>query len=456
VPHAEHFLERLDRVPRSLTDFALELYRDPGRVRWIVHCAHLPESEKRVALALGPHGEGPYLVVTRDGHFVTALGAEMTPNDLPVLSRAQVDIFSNRALDARSRFELARDIVPPGMEPADVLNLLETRAWAITREELTALSAWSPLFAGRFLSDLYGGLDELDSVRRNYLTRHDKEYRNDPDVRSALFNVWNTTFAIGTRLVLAAMGDLTVTETKGRDWQLPVGPTFPATAERILAVTMRGAWAAARMGRPFIPAYKRILSTPVDPKARIDAAIAMSAIGLRHARYRDDARRYIGALVDTPGARDRPLAEFVVAACHRVLDDPEGATRDAIAHGAALLVLHGDLLPEGSPYKYAQAADVPRDIALLVGANGLQESFDEVTFDLLPWVAGLASAEELYYPRDMARALNIEWTPDLIEQVYARHLGAKHEPVVSRASRVGRNEPCSCGSGKKFKKCCGR
>lgn len=30
-----------------------------------------------------------------------------------------------------------------------------------------------------------------------------------------------------------------------------------------------------------------------------------------------------------------------------------------------------------------------------------------------------------------------------------------HGQIVSAAVRVGRNEPCSCGSGKKFKKCCG-
>lgn len=29
------------------------------------------------------------------------------------------------------------------------------------------------------------------------------------------------------------------------------------------------------------------------------------------------------------------------------------------------------------------------------------------------------------------------------------------EPIVSREPRVGRNDPCPCGSGKKFKKCCG-
>jgi len=29
-------------------------------------------------------------------------------------------------------------------------------------------------------------------------------------------------------------------------------------------------------------------------------------------------------------------------------------------------------------------------------------------------------------------------------------------PVVRDAPKVGRNDPCACGSGKKFKKCCGK
>ncbi len=30
------------------------------------------------------------------------------------------------------------------------------------------------------------------------------------------------------------------------------------------------------------------------------------------------------------------------------------------------------------------------------------------------------------------------------------------QPVVRETPKVGRNEPCPCGSGKKFKKCCGK
>ena len=30
------------------------------------------------------------------------------------------------------------------------------------------------------------------------------------------------------------------------------------------------------------------------------------------------------------------------------------------------------------------------------------------------------------------------------------------EPIKRETPKVGRNDPCPCGSGKKYKKCCGR
>jgi len=33
--------------------------------------------------------------------------------------------------------------------------------------------------------------------------------------------------------------------------------------------------------------------------------------------------------------------------------------------------------------------------------------------------------------------------------------GNKPQQVVRGAAKVGRNDPCPCGSGKKYKKCCG-
>ncbi|MFB0977035.1 MAG: SEC-C metal-binding domain-containing protein [Myxococcota bacterium] len=30
-----------------------------------------------------------------------------------------------------------------------------------------------------------------------------------------------------------------------------------------------------------------------------------------------------------------------------------------------------------------------------------------------------------------------------------------HAPIRRESAKIGRNDPCNCGSGKKFKKCCG-
>jgi len=38
---------------------------------------------------------------------------------------------------------------------------------------------------------------------------------------------------------------------------------------------------------------------------------------------------------------------------------------------------------------------------------------------------------------------------------YNRGEGAAPVQTVRRAKKVGRNDPCPCGSGKKYKKCCG-
>jgi uncharacterized protein YecA (UPF0149 family) len=38
---------------------------------------------------------------------------------------------------------------------------------------------------------------------------------------------------------------------------------------------------------------------------------------------------------------------------------------------------------------------------------------------------------------------------------HAHDHGPPPEPVRRAEPKVGRNDPCPCGSGKKFKKCCG-
>jgi len=53
--------------------------------------------------------------------------------------------------------------------------------------------------------------------------------------------------------------------------------------------------------------------------------------------------------------------------------------------------------------------------------------------------------------------LKITPAPKVGDEAQLKRLGLRRkiEPYVRRAPKIGRNQPCPCNSGKKYKKCCG-
>lgn len=101
-----------------------------------------------------------------------------------------------------------------------------------------------------------------------------------------------------------------------------------------------------------------------------------------------------------------------------------------------------------------------------LGLDRLGEDLDEDTPSPLSLLAPIVMIEEGAFPDqpeekltlDQLRALEEELLDNILELriVFAdwrknNSLGT----VVSGDPKIGRNDPCTCGSGKKFKKCCG-
>ena len=69
--------------------------------------------------------------------------------------------------------------------------------------------------------------------------------------------------------------------------------------------------------------------------------------------------------------------------------------------------------------------------------------------------------EKLYYNMVAAKA---EWLYELpqwdklLDEEKRKELykAQKRSMIVVKGKKIGRNEPCPCGSGKKYKFCCGR
>ncbi len=79
-------------------------------------------------------------------------------------------------------------------------------------------------------------------------------------------------------------------------------------------------------------------------------------------------------------------------------------------------------------------------------AGGKDDDSGEVEFIAKFGVRGLVQThhERAEFKRDKGRWFFVD----------GKQIGS--DPVVRDTPRIGRNDPCSCGSGKKYKKCCGK
>jgi len=74
----------------------------------------------------------------------------------------------------------------------------------------------------------------------------------------------------------------------------------------------------------------------------------------------------------------------------------------------------------------------------------------EDTTGMVEFSARFTTAGKEQLHQEIARFEKIEG-----EWLYAGMVDEREEPIRREAPKVGRNDPCPCGSGRKFKKCCG-
>src|SRR5690349_6738902 len=135
MSHAEHFLSRLVRLADDEVKLALALYYDSEWVKDILGSAGLPDAADRVALSLSDSHEGPFLVVTRSGHFVTCLARHMNPGKLPVVMRDRLTVSARKVERERERATLEERVQRGDDRLRALLTRLFSSADSISRED---------------------------------------------------------------------------------------------------------------------------------------------------------------------------------------------------------------------------------------------------------------------------------------------------------------------------------
>jgi hypothetical protein len=461
VPHAHHFLERLDRVTREQMEFALGLYRDHEAVRFVLGHVNLPEATQRVALAIDDARQGPFVLVTLDGRFVTCLGKGMR-HDHPVVPRAQVDALLAKVADKRARRELALRERRPDEDEDDIYQRVFVRGSRLAREDFVAISAFEPALG----SASWHMMREIavDTSKATVGLLHEASHATviKTKLARALESLDRLEWSVAHLMILSCSG-----ERKDLDTLLEsnaptaITPTFACSLQSGLTFYMRSAWAAARFGRGAIPRYKQVLAESNGWDQILDAAVGLGAIALRHSGTEAEIRRALLSYeLPREGAADmnamRSWAAHAVARTIDAVPEREGLARDL---GRAHCVAMGGDLPEGHALRFTGPEEVPdalaRTAALTLDLDTRDASLRNLIFVVLP-VAARASAEDFYFPREVVRAWRGVWQPEETLERVARlaKLVPKGEPV-RKPEAIGRNDPCSCGSGKKWKKCHG-
>jgi hypothetical protein len=461
MPHAHHFLERLDRVTREQTEFALELYRDHEAVRFMLDHVTLPPGTDRVALAIDDPREGPFVLVTvPEGRFVTCLGKGMH-HQHPVVERARIDALIAKVAEKRARREMAQRDLRHDEDEEDVFARVTTRGDRFCREDLVAVTAFEAIVgdeAWRMMLDFAKEALEARALLEVHVGRMKGVTLQD---RKGLQALHRAEWAVLHLMTIACAGDRRDLDTLvERHRPLPGSPTFGCSAQGGSVFFLRSAWACARMGRAELPRYRDTLTEAKDWVSMMDAAMGIGAVALRHSGAKVEARRILESFGPPPEGQVGPdaLRATIAGGVLSAVDDADNCAQAAVTSGRDMAVQLGAILPEGHALKYRAVEDVPEPIARAVALSfdaDMQEA-QGITFATcaLP-LAARASAEDFYLPREYVSAWLRAWEPvETIERL-KRSFAKRPKPTPVRAVSPGRNDPCPCGSGKKWKKCHG-
>jgi hypothetical protein len=457
VGHAHHFLTRLDRVSYQQTELALRLYNDAPLVKYILSRSALPEDASRVAICLDDRHEGPFLIVSREGKFITCLARGMH-HDLPLVRRWQLDALAERHGTLRRDTRANPAVEDTNSLTRRMLRRIMSAGPNLSREEFLDLAPLQPL-----MYPVYGMLlAEVGSLMLHSFATLRKITHPRPADRALLELWWNDLWLLRTLYLLMGVGDPEeFVDTLPGFAVAGVPDTLSGMLSTFCAFPLGvvGAWHTARFGGRYLPTCMRYLDGSAGAMRARHAALELAAIASLHPAHApvvDDALRAFLPANDGPMAR-RGGARFIADVLGSLARPKELDIR-AAEFGAELTLASFEGVAARRGWK--SAFDVPLAVARPLAARAMlgwwnTPGVEPILCSLSPSFARF-KPEDFFLPQAELRDFRHVWKPsdtlraiaDLVAHV------APNQPVRRAGPKVGRNAPCPCGSTHKYKKCC--
>lgn len=455
--HAHHFLTRLDRVSYQQTELALRLYNDAPLVKYILARSALPEDAARVAICLDDRHEGPFLIVSREGKFVTCLARGMH-HELPLVRRWQLDALAERHGELRRGTRANPAVEDTNSLTRRMIRRIISAGPNLSREEFLDLAPLQPM-----MYPVYGTLvGEVFDMMLHTLGRIRKIKHPRPADKPLLQLWWNDLWLLRTLYLLMGVGEpeefvhmLPALQFEGVpdtiSGLLPVLSAFP------LGVV--GAWHTARFGAHYLPTCIGLLEGRGGAVRARHAALELAGIASAHPELRPTVMSALSALLpanDGPAAQ-RNGAGFALQLYGSVARAQEHDIR-AAEFGAELTLANFEAAAARRGWK--SAFDVPLSVARPIAARAMlgwwnTPGVESILCELAPSFARF-KPEDFFLSEADLKDFRFAWKPsDTMRSVadVVAHT-TRNEPVRRAGPKVGRNAPCPCGSTCKYKKCC--
>lgn len=436
MAHDTHFLSRLSRVSDADVELAMSLYRDVPSVRELVSTEKLPAEAQRVAIALDASASPPLVLVERDGRFVTCLAAGMKADGVPIISRAALD----RHLRIKAEFARIEEGVKELDPELGAFDALMFAAETLDRETFVPLFVTSELLESKYTEILRDKLKSFILDTELLAGRAQARARDEPILKRAWQNGWVAAHLLP--FVSHALRERAASDPEAARWLTTA--LLSAACHGYLPLTLRAMWGFAHVGKPLLPYVKEAFNERV---MELPARLALGVLAMSHGKLEAEIRKVLERRGDS---KSTGVVE--------VLDNPGLFLRNA-RQAADIMGQHVTSgLVSGNAARWNAPDEIPPELILPLVAqfpttHGRLWVW-EITMGALPLVAR-AAPEDFQVPAAVRRGwrrLDFRTHMGAVIDEMRPHLG----PRVARAQpRPGRNDPCSCGSGRKFKKCCG-
>jgi hypothetical protein len=485
--HATHFLERLEqRLGGEAEELALELYHRPAALRAMMPRLTLPEKTERVALALAPGEQGPWVIVTREGSFVTCLARGMSPGDGYPVSYERLLAHRDRFLETRERIDSAGKLAPDSAYPFQTL-LERALLGPISREEFRALEPTMALLGRELFQQLIADLQRAKQLYERLDRRPVDRRRDDRRLRE----LWTIHHRSCNILLLLSGSHFTPTLSLMADAVPTLFEMFEFLARpREVGLLLRLAHFIGRHGKLALACCKKLLQDPRVPSQLLVGICGLVAIGARTSKTRGELRKLWARLPQqikgwSPAVggllrelfRDNALEVYMLTSV-----TPEAVLSTLPQSLSAWFEKHVEELEQSgelaAQLHVERGEEVDRSAAFAVFSwpervappVGDDVDDDDTQLERARNVWGMLN---LLLPQAVTGDASDFFLPHKhLPPPERRHLAAARRQVdvaielasavagqishqrAEKAPRVGRNDPCPCGSGVKHKRCC--